>query len=111
MAEYLVGQLLAQGHEEDGPINGVETENVLADEMHISRPELRVFLVCSLPSRLIAQEGDVVGQSIQPHIDHMARVKLHWDAPAEGGAGHAQILKAGLEEIVDHLIFRGIPAG
>ena len=34
----------------------------------------------------------------------MARIKVHRNAPGEAGAGDAQILQAGLDEVVDHLV-------
>ena len=37
----------------------------------------------------------------------MTRVKIDGDAPVEAGAGHAQILKAGLYEVVYHLVDTG----
>ena len=39
MAEYLLRQGKIQSHEENGPINGMEADNVFADEMQISRPQ------------------------------------------------------------------------
>ena len=37
----------------------------------------------------------------------MLGVEVHRDAPLDGGTADAQILQAGLEEIVDHFIFAG----
>ena len=53
---------------------------------------------------LEAQGGHVVKEGVNPDVDHMARVKVHGDSPAEAGAGHAQILQAGFDEVVDHLV-------
>ena len=103
MAEYLLGKRLAQRHEENGPVDGVEADDVLADQVEIRGPEIFILLVM-VSIRVIAAEGDVVGQRIEPYIHHMLGIKLHRDTPCEGGAGYAQILKAGLQEIVDHLV-------
>ena len=37
----------------------------------------------------------------------MARVKVHGNAPGEAGAADAQVLQAGLDEVVDHLVDPG----
>ena len=95
MAEHLLGQRLAQRHQEDRPVDGVEADDVLADQVHVRRPELLVMLVV-VAVRVVAAEGDIVGQRVQPDVDHMARVKVHRHAPGERGAGHAQVLQAGL---------------
>ena len=95
VTEHLLGQLLAHAHKENGPINGVETNDVLADQMQIRRPELLILFVV-IAIRVIAAEGDIVAQGIQPHIGHMAGVKFHGNAPGKAGAGNAQILQTGL---------------
>ena len=95
VAEHLLGQGLAQRHQEDRPVNRVETDDVLADQVHVRRPEALVVLVM-VAVRIIAAEGDIVGQRVQPDVDHMTGVKVHRDAPGERGAGHAQVLQAGL---------------
>ena len=105
MGEYLLGQRQSQGVQEDGPVDGVETHDFLAHQVHVRgpvAPEQAVIL------REIAQGGDVVGQRIQPYIHHVLGVEIHGNAPLEGGAGDAQILQAGLEEVVDHLIGPGL---
>ena len=37
----------------------------------------------------------------------MARIKVHRNTPAEAGTGYAEILQAGLDEVVDHLVDAG----
>ena len=66
-------------------------------------PELLQIVILVV---LIPQGGHVVEQRVQPHIDHMARVKVHRNAPGEAGAGYAQILQSALtvDEVVDHLV-------
>ena len=106
MAQHLLRQRLAQGHQDDGPVDGVKADDILADDMQIRRPIAGVFLPAAIG--MIAQAGDIVGQSVQPDVDHMIRVKVHRDPPLEGGAGNAEIGKAGLEEIIDHFVAPGI---
>ena len=99
----LFGHGLAETHEHGGPDDGVEADDLLADDMD-SGPVLLIIVVAVIE---VAEGGDVVGQGIHPHIDHMARVEVHGHAPGEAGAGDAQVLKAGLDEVVDHLIDAG----
>ena len=106
VAEHLAGQGQVQGHEEDGPVDGVEADDVLADQMQVRGPQLFKLLL-ALPAAVVADAGDVVGQGVQPHVDHMLGVKLHRDAPLKAGAGHAQVLQAGQQEVVHHLVFPG----
>jgi len=82
VGEDLLGQRQACCHEERGPVDGVETEDVLADEVGISWPELREI------ARFfgIAQGGDVVCQGVEPDVDDVALVARHRDPPGEGRA-------------------------
>ena len=106
VAEHLLGQGQVQGHEEDGPVDGVEPDDVLADEVQVGGPELLKLLGGLLPA-VVADAGDVVGQGVQPDVHHVLGVELHRDAPLEAGAGHAQVLQAGEQEVVHHLVLPG----
>ena len=106
MAENLLRQRLAQRHQEDGPVDRMEADDILADQMQVGGPQL-LILLAAVSVRIITDSGDVVGQSIQPHINHMSVVKIHRNAPFEGGSGHAQILQAGQQEVVHHLVLAG----
>ena len=88
MAKYLLGKGHIQGHQENGPVDGVESDDILANQMKVSGPVL-LKLVCTAAVTIITNTGDIVGQGIQPYIGHMLRVKINGDAPAEGGPGHA----------------------
>ena len=107
MTEYLLRQRLAERHQEDRPVDGVEADDILADQVHISRPELLVVLIV-VAVRIVAAEGDIVGKRIQPNINNMARVKVYRNAPAERGAGNAQVLQTRLEEVVYHLVLAAL---
>lgn len=52
----------------------------------------------------IAQSGNIVGERIQPHVHGMLGIKIDRHAPLDGGAADAQVLQAGPEEIVEHLV-------
>src|SRR5699024_3406148 len=98
MAEYLFGQRKSQSHQQNRPVNGMKTDDVLSDQMQVRRP---VFfkLLCAVTIAVITDAGDVIGQRIQPYIDHMLWIKIHRDSPFKGGSGYTQILKSREKEI------------
>ena len=79
----------------------MEPDDLLAHEVYIGRPELLQIVIAVI---LKAQGGHVVKEGIDPHVDHVARVKVHGHAPGEAGPGDAQVLQAGLDEVVDHFV-------
>ncbi|CDD52908.1 uncharacterized protein BN633_00970 [Ruminococcus sp. CAG:379] len=102
MTKQLPGQLQTQCVKHNGPVNGMEPHNVLADHMAVTGPVLLELVAGAV--RIVAHGGDIVGQGVDPHIDHMLGIEGHRDAPLEGGAGYAQILQAGLDEVVHHFL-------
>ena len=59
MSEDLFRKGLAQCHKEDGPVYGMETDYVLADQMKVCRPVFLIqFAVVSVS--VISYTGDVV---------------------------------------------------
>ena len=38
MSEYLLRKRQIQGHQEDRPVNGMETDDILSDQMQVCRP-------------------------------------------------------------------------
>ena len=106
MTEYLLRQRKIQRHQENGPIDRMETDNVLADQMQIRRP-LLLEQVAGLSVALVANAGDVVGQRIQPYVYHMLRIEIHRDTPFKGGTGYTEILQTRKQEVVHHLILSG----
>ena len=107
VAKHLLGQGLVQSHQQDGPVDGVEPQDVLANEVDIGGPVFLVHLAV-VAVHVEAGESDIVAQGVDPHIGDVLGVKLHRDAPGEAGAGHAQVLQAGLQEVVDHLVLPGL---
>ena len=101
VAVDLLRQGQVQAHEHGRPDDGVEADDLLAHEVDVGRPEglqIVVFVV------LKAQRRHVVEQGVDPHVDHMAGVKVHRYAPGKAGAGDAQVFQTGLDEVVDHLV-------
>ena len=104
VAEDVVGQGQAQAHQHGGPDDGMEADDLLAHKVVVRGPVVVVVVVLVV---VVAQGGDVVGQGVHPHIHHVAGVKVHRHPPGEGGAGDAQILQPGLDEVVHHLVDPG----
>ena len=84
----------------------MEADDILPDQVEVGGPISFIQLPVTAVT-VIAQTGDVIGQCVQPHIGHMLRIEIYRDPPLEGGAGYAEVLEPGEEEIVHHLIFPG----
>ena len=69
MAKYPFWQWQIQSHQEDWPVNGMETDDVLTDQMQVCWP---VFLehLAVVAVTVIAKSGDIVRQRIQPYIGY-----------------------------------------
>ena len=106
MSEYLLRQWKIQCHQENRPVNGMETDNIFSDQMQVCRPVfLKLFGAVTIA--VISDTSDIVGQRIQPYINHMLRIKIYRNTPFERGTGNTQILKSRKKEIVHHLILSG----
>ncbi len=90
MGEDRLGQRQAHGHEEGGPVDGVETEDVLTDDLKVRGPGV-----------LSARE--VVQQRIEPDIDHMLLIAWDGNAPLDARAADAEILQSTFHEAL-HLV-------
>ena len=104
VAKDMAGQRHVHAHEHGGPDDGVEADDLLAHEVVVGGPVVVVVVVLVVEQ---AQGGGVVEQGVHPHIDHVAGVKVHGHPPGEGGPGDAQVLQAGLDEVVHHLVNPG----
>ena len=106
MSEYLLRKRQIQRHQEDRPVNRMETDDILTDQVQVCRP---VFLkqFTAVAVTVIADTCDIVGQCIQPYIYHMLRIKVDRNAPFEGCSGYTQILQTRQQEVVHHLILSG----
>ena len=85
----------------------METDDVLADQVQIRRPVLLKHRI-AVAIRVITETGDIVRQGIQPYVNHVLRVKINGNAPAERRPRYAQILQTRQKEVVHHLIFAGL---
>ena len=106
MSEHLLRQRLAQRHQENRPVNRMETDNILSNQMQVCGPVLFILLG-AVAVRIISDSGNIVCQRIQPYINYVFVIKIHWDSPFKGGSGYAQILQPRKQEVVHHFIFTG----
>ena len=106
MTEYLLGKGNIQSHEENRPVDGMETDDILTDQMEICRPVL-IEKLAAIAICVITDTGDVVGQCIQPYIGNMLGIEINRNSPGEAGAGYTQILKTRLKEVIYHLVLTG----
>ena len=104
MAVNVFGKRHPHAHEHRGPDDGVEADDLLADKVHVGGPELIVIVVLLVHK---AKRRAVVEERVDPDVDNVAGVKVNGDAPGEARAGDAQVFKAGLDEVVDHLVHAG----
>ena len=82
MTEDLLRKRNIQRHKEDRPVNRMETDDILTDQMQIRRPVLlKEFRVIAVP--VIADPGDVVRQRVEPYIDDVPRVKVDRNSPGK----------------------------
>ena len=96
VSEDLLRQGHAHAHEHGGPDDGVEADDLLANKVDVGGPVVVIVVVSVV---LKAEGRGVVEQGVDPHIDDVARVKVHRDAPGEARAGDAQVLQTGVDEV------------
>ena len=72
-----------RGHQERGPIDSVETNDVFADEMHIGGPHAALFVIRA------ADGAEIGGERVEPDVEDVRLFAGHGNAPADGGARDA----------------------
>ena len=106
VAVNVLGQGHIHAHQHGRPDDGMEPHDLLADKMHVSRPESLVVAVGVLIVHE-AQGGGVVEQGIDPDVDDVLGVEVDGDAPLETSTGDAEVLQARIDEVVHHLVDAG----
>ena len=98
---YLLRKRQIQRHQEDGPVDRMEADNVFPDQVNVRGPVAvhQIFLVVQ-----IAQSRDVVRQRVHPDVDDVIRIEADRYTPVEGASRDAQILKTWSQEVVEHFI-------
>ena len=107
MSEYLFRKRKIQRHQEDRPVNSMETDDIFTDKVKICRPVFVEFLT-AVSVAVIADTCDIVCQGIQPYIYNVLRIEIYRDSPFKGCSGYTEILKSRKKEVVHHLVFTGL---
>jgi hypothetical protein len=108
MTEYLFRKRKVKCHKEYGPINGVESENILTDDVDVAGPIFLEFfgLLLIRLIGIVSESCDIVGQRVKPYVGYVLGIKINGNTPLEGCTGNAEVLKSALylKEIVDHFL-------
>ena len=88
MTEDLLRQRSAQGHQEDGPVDGVEADDVLADEVvalggGIAPPRVEFLPVFPAP---VLERGEVAHGRVEPDVEVLAGMAGNLEAEVRGVA-------------------------
>ena len=67
-------------HEDRGPHERVESDDLLCHDVNVGRP---IFFKIAVLIVLIAKSRDVVGKSVYPNVDYVTLVKRDGHAPLE----------------------------
>ena len=84
----------------------METDDIFSDQMQVRGPVF-LKLFAAFAAAVISDTCDVIGQRVQPYINHMLLIKSNRNPPFKRSTRHAQILQARKQEIIHHLIFPG----
>ena len=109
MTEYLLRERKIERHKEYGPIDSMEAENILTDNVNVAGPVLlKVFALLLVGFvRIVSERGDIVAKCVYPNVDNVLIVKIHGNTPLKRGTGNAKVLKPCLKEVVYHFLFSG----
>ena len=99
MAINLLGQRDLRRHQERRPIDGVEANDILADEVDIGRP----IAVEQFAAVGITKPRQIVGQRVEPDIHDMVVAARNLDPPVEAGPRNRQIVEPALDEAEDFI--------
>ena len=103
MRHDALGQRDARGHQERGPVHAVEAHNFLPNHLQIGWP---VSFELAGIARRVAESRDVVGQRIQPDIDHVFGIVRHRNAPGKRAAADGKVLQSTFDERNDFVATR-----
>ena len=76
MPEHLLRQRKFQSHQENRPVNGMEADNILSDQMQVCRPVL-LEQIAGISVTVITDSGDVA-VSYTHLADTQAEERTHW---------------------------------
>src|SRR5216683_1562802 len=80
------------GHQKGGPVNGVEANDFLADEMDISRPESCLLILRATDS------AEIGGERVEPDVKNVGLLAGNGNAPANRSSRDAQVAEAAFDK-------------
>ena len=83
------------GHQECGPVHGVEADNVFSDQMQIGGPHAALFVVRT------ADGAEIGGERVKPDVKNVRLFAGNGNAPTNGGAGDTKIFQAAFDKADD----------
>src|SRR5882762_3688755 len=83
------------GHQEGGPIDGVKTDDVFADEVKVGGPVAAPFVSGA------ADGAEIGGERVEPDVKDVRLFTGDGNAPANGGAGDAETFQTAFDEADD----------
>ena len=89
MSKYTTGQLDIKSHQQTRPNDGVEPEDIFADQLNVGGPISPSVLLVG-----VIQGGDIIAQGVHPNVNGVGRIVGHLYAPFESWAGNSQISQA-----------------
>ena len=84
----------------------MEAHNFFADHVHIGRPVAFQLLLVRRIVGAKANRGHVIGQRIEPDVDHVLGIAGHRNAPLERRAADRKIAQSAAHES-DHFVAPG----
>ena len=87
MCEDLLWQRQPGAQQQRRPVQAVKPNDLLADQVELRRPEALERLVVVG----VANTRQIIGQCVDPHVDHFVRRAWHRDAPAHQAAARRKI--------------------
>src|SRR5438874_13232642 len=100
MRPDLLGNRQHGGHQECGPVDSVEPDDVFTDYVNVSWPVAAAFVFGT------AHGAEVRGESVKPDIENVRLFSGHRNAPANCGASDAEIFESAFDEANDFVAAR-----
>ena len=85
MTKDLFGKRKLKCHKENRPINSMESQNILAYNMHVCGPiflEMLTLLFKALV-RIVTDSGNIIRQSVKPYVYDVLVVEINGNSPLE----------------------------
>ncbi len=95
MGPDLFRQRQAGGHQESGPVDGVEADDFFADEMEIGWPESGFLILRA------ADSAEIGGKCVEPDVKNVRLFTRNGNAPANRSARDAEIAEAAFDKAED----------